>query len=707
MLPASDSAKKAKRATREELAAMRSILQEESGRLVSTTTAATTPSLSSTPLLMPLTPAPPTTPRTASFMSAPTSAQHDVFFVQDKDRDLSAKRPRTVMSAYQTAVLKRILAVTAFPSTELREKLAKALEMTPRTVQIWFQNQRQKAKAKSSSSSTIANAATSSSSTVSSSALGLGLVQQQQHQQHSLSLVNNNNNPLINHHRRSSLPDAAYAPPSSATLPTLLPVPHTATTASFPFSHHASYLDSPTSPSIHTRHHQQQQQQQQRRNMRSHFRPIAIAPSTPLPYASTPTLHHSPANMPTAIPRTTSPSPLASASDQHNSSSNPDPAIPYKSLPMLPSMRRFKKAPPAPIAVPPPNLQLPPLKLLLSPDLEPSTAAPHHVRQYPMSAAATSSVFFQAGSVSVSHTPVTAVHSRLASPEEQFGCRLNPIQLPSVTISAESGSGHRAPASRSSSPLPSLPPLSMAVPGTPLSLQQQQQQQQQQKPPGAKSDSLNVLAAVALLDLTSDDQQQQQQHSPSPVALSAEALQRNVGPPLTPLPTATTVGLGLGLCSPSSHAPNPMQVDHRSLTLRPILPQPPTTAELQMPLPSPFLRQSFAEDQHCYATLAYGKRKRGSAGEDNIQVTTPISSTCASPYSRPATVSSSSPSSTSPPLPPLALLPRPMLPKPAMPLTPITTPLVASTQTTVPLYSPHSPMTVCPADPALLTSSPI
>ena len=59
------------------------------------------------------------------------------------------KRKRTVTTPYQTRVLRKMLAQSAFPSTEMRENLARALGMTPRTVQIWFQNQRQKAKHKS------------------------------------------------------------------------------------------------------------------------------------------------------------------------------------------------------------------------------------------------------------------------------------------------------------------------------------------------------------------------------------------------------------------------------------------------------------------------------------------------------------------------------------------------------------------------------
>lgn len=50
------------------------------------------------------------------------------------------------MSQSQSRVLRKVLEQTAFPSTEIRENLAKILDMKPRTVQIWFQNQRQKSR---------------------------------------------------------------------------------------------------------------------------------------------------------------------------------------------------------------------------------------------------------------------------------------------------------------------------------------------------------------------------------------------------------------------------------------------------------------------------------------------------------------------------------------------------------------------------------
>ncbi|KAH8556228.1 hypothetical protein BGW37DRAFT_471576 [Umbelopsis sp. PMI_123] len=54
---------------------------------------------------------------------------------------LKAKRKRA--NAYQLDVLNRVFEQTFFPSTELRTELGKQLGMSPRTVQIWFQNKRQ------------------------------------------------------------------------------------------------------------------------------------------------------------------------------------------------------------------------------------------------------------------------------------------------------------------------------------------------------------------------------------------------------------------------------------------------------------------------------------------------------------------------------------------------------------------------------------
>lgn len=61
-------------------------------------------------------------------------------------RNRSTRRSRTVMSAYQSKLLHDFFDRNPFPSTEMREDLSKSLGMKPRTIQIWFQNQRQKTK---------------------------------------------------------------------------------------------------------------------------------------------------------------------------------------------------------------------------------------------------------------------------------------------------------------------------------------------------------------------------------------------------------------------------------------------------------------------------------------------------------------------------------------------------------------------------------
>ena len=64
--------------------------------------------------------------------------------------EATRKRTRTVMTPEQSKVLYAVLRETYFPSTQMREVLAKKLNMKPRTVQIWFQNQRQKKKTQKS-----------------------------------------------------------------------------------------------------------------------------------------------------------------------------------------------------------------------------------------------------------------------------------------------------------------------------------------------------------------------------------------------------------------------------------------------------------------------------------------------------------------------------------------------------------------------------
>ncbi|KAJ3414030.1 hypothetical protein HDV05_007155 [Chytridiales sp. JEL 0842] len=59
------------------------------------------------------------------------------------DAPNSSKSKRKRATPEQLRVLHAVLEKTFFPATELRNALAKQLGMTPRAVQIWFQNKRQ------------------------------------------------------------------------------------------------------------------------------------------------------------------------------------------------------------------------------------------------------------------------------------------------------------------------------------------------------------------------------------------------------------------------------------------------------------------------------------------------------------------------------------------------------------------------------------
>ncbi|KAJ7497546.1 hypothetical protein FB451DRAFT_236477 [Mycena latifolia] len=66
----------------------------------------------------------------------------------------AVKKKRKRADANQLRVLNETYARTAFPSTEERLALAKALDMSPRSVQIWFQNKRQSMRQTNRQSST-------------------------------------------------------------------------------------------------------------------------------------------------------------------------------------------------------------------------------------------------------------------------------------------------------------------------------------------------------------------------------------------------------------------------------------------------------------------------------------------------------------------------------------------------------------------------
>ncbi|KAJ3874478.1 hypothetical protein F5051DRAFT_443277 [Lentinula edodes] len=56
------------------------------------------------------------------------------------------KRTRTLTTPHQSAVLHDLLAQSRFPTTAMREEVGRAIGLSARKVQIWFQNQRQKAR---------------------------------------------------------------------------------------------------------------------------------------------------------------------------------------------------------------------------------------------------------------------------------------------------------------------------------------------------------------------------------------------------------------------------------------------------------------------------------------------------------------------------------------------------------------------------------
>nr|GAT45448.1 predicted protein [Mycena chlorophos] len=66
----------------------------------------------------------------------------------------AVKKKRKRADAQQLKVLNDTYARTAFPSTEERLRLAKQLDMSPRSVQIWFQNKRQSMRQTNRQSST-------------------------------------------------------------------------------------------------------------------------------------------------------------------------------------------------------------------------------------------------------------------------------------------------------------------------------------------------------------------------------------------------------------------------------------------------------------------------------------------------------------------------------------------------------------------------
>jgi hypothetical protein len=69
-------------------------------------------------------------------------------FSCDDDIPSTIKAKRRRASSRQLDVLNKVFKRTIFPSTQLRAELGRQLDMSPRTVQIWFQNKRQAARSK-------------------------------------------------------------------------------------------------------------------------------------------------------------------------------------------------------------------------------------------------------------------------------------------------------------------------------------------------------------------------------------------------------------------------------------------------------------------------------------------------------------------------------------------------------------------------------
>ncbi|CAO3703276.1 unnamed protein product [Rhizopus stolonifer] len=78
----------------------------------------------------------------SSLSSSPASSSYS-FPHQDEDWEEDIKTKRKRANSKQLQVLNKVFDRTFFPSTQVRAELGRQLNMSPRTVQIWFQNRRQ------------------------------------------------------------------------------------------------------------------------------------------------------------------------------------------------------------------------------------------------------------------------------------------------------------------------------------------------------------------------------------------------------------------------------------------------------------------------------------------------------------------------------------------------------------------------------------
>lgn len=95
--------------------------------------------------------------RSASHAAAPAYSPPPVSPTSPEESTIKKKRKRA--DARQLKVLNETYNRTAFPSTEERLALAKELDMSARSVQIWFQNKRQSMRQTNRQSSTVGSSA--------------------------------------------------------------------------------------------------------------------------------------------------------------------------------------------------------------------------------------------------------------------------------------------------------------------------------------------------------------------------------------------------------------------------------------------------------------------------------------------------------------------------------------------------------------------
>lgn len=79
----------------------------------------------------------------SSYSSYPFPTQQDFWDKEEDYDDIRVKAKRRRANGEQLEVLNRVFDRTFFPSTQVRAELGRQLGMSPRTVQIWFQNRRQ------------------------------------------------------------------------------------------------------------------------------------------------------------------------------------------------------------------------------------------------------------------------------------------------------------------------------------------------------------------------------------------------------------------------------------------------------------------------------------------------------------------------------------------------------------------------------------